>query len=54
MALFSVEAEYMALALATQEVMWILYLLKEMGVTCKTATTVHINNKSEMSIATNQ
>ncbi|CAI5734626.1 unnamed protein product [Peronospora farinosa] len=53
-ALSSAEAEYMALALATQEVMWIRYLLKEMGVTCKTATTVHMDNKSAISIATNQ
>ena len=44
----------MALALATQEVMWIHYLLKEMGVTYKTATTVHMDNKSAISIATNQ
>ena len=50
-ALSSAEAEYMALALATQEVLWIRYLLKEMGVTCKTANTVHMDNKSAISIA---
>ena len=54
MALSSAEAEYMALAIATQEVMWIRYLLKEMGVTCKTATTVHAYNKLAICIATNQ
>ncbi|RMX62724.1 hypothetical protein DD238_007956 [Peronospora effusa] len=43
-ALSSAEAEYMALALATQE----------MGVTCKAANTVHMDNKSAISIATNQ
>ena len=54
MALSSAEAEYMALAIATQEVMWIRYLLKEMGVTCKTATKVHMDNKSVISVAAAQ
>ena len=39
----SAEAEYMALELATQGVIWIRYLLKEMGVTCKTTTIVHMD-----------
>ena len=52
--LSSAEAEYMALALATQEVMWIRYLLKETDLTCKTATAVRMDNKSAVSIATNQ
>ena len=54
MALSSAEAEYMALAIATQEVMWIRYLLKETGVMYKTVTTVHMDNKSAITIATNQ
>ena len=53
-ALSSAGAEYVALALATQEIVWIRYLLMEMGVTCKSATTVHMDNKSAISIATNQ
>ena len=53
-ALSSAEAEYIALALATQEVLWIRYLQMEMDVTCKTETTVHMDNKSAISIATNQ
>ena len=52
--LSSTEAEYMVLAHATPEIIWIRYLLKEMGVTCKAVPTVHMDNKSAVSIATNQ
>ncbi|POM81571.1 Hypothetical protein PHPALM_436 [Phytophthora palmivora] len=53
-ALSSAEAEYMSLALATQEIMWLRYLLKEMGMATDQATTINLDNKSAISIATNQ
>lgn len=52
-ALSSAEAEYMALALTTQEVIWIRFLLGEMGERVDAATTIHLDNKSAISIATN-
>ena len=52
-ALSSAEAEYMAPALATQEVINNRSFLKETGAACKTATTVHMENKSAISIVTN-
>ncbi|GMF31306.1 unnamed protein product [Phytophthora lilii] len=52
-ALSSAEAEYMPLALATQEVVWLRYLLLEMGFTVEKPTTVYLDNKSAISIASN-
>ncbi|KAL8013243.1 putative reverse transcriptase, RNA-dependent DNA polymerase [Plasmopara halstedii] len=53
-ALSSAEAEYMALALATQEVIWLRYLLTEIGYKIGSASTIYLDNKSAISIATNQ
>ncbi|GMF66379.1 unnamed protein product [Phytophthora lilii] len=52
-ALSSAEAEYMSLALATQEVVWLRYLLLEMGFKVQKPTTVYLDNKSAISIASN-
>ncbi|GMF37522.1 unnamed protein product [Phytophthora lilii] len=52
-ALSSAEAEYMALALASQEVIWLRYLLAEMGYKIGNASTIYLDNKSAISIATN-
>ncbi|GMF37515.1 unnamed protein product [Phytophthora fragariaefolia] len=53
-ALSSAEAEYMALALATQEVLWLLYVLDEMGFSAEGPTTLQMDNKSTIGMATNQ
>ncbi|GMF22946.1 unnamed protein product [Phytophthora lilii] len=52
-ALSSAEAEYMSLALATQEVVWLRYLLLEMGFKLEKPTTVYLDNKSAIRIASN-
>ena len=52
-ALSSAEAEYMALALATQEVLWLRYLLTELGLQSSGATKIMMDNKSAISMATN-
>jgi hypothetical protein len=52
-ALSSAEAEFMALALATQEVIWLRYLLEEIGAVSKGPTVIHLDNQSATSIATN-
>ncbi|KAJ0389486.1 hypothetical protein ATCC90586_012101 [Pythium insidiosum] len=44
----------MALSLATQEVVWIRFLLAEMGLQPRGASTILLDNKSAISIATNQ
>ncbi|KAE8976384.1 Copia protein [Phytophthora rubi] len=53
-ALSSAEAEYMALALATQEVLWLRYVLTEMGFSAEGPTTLQKDNKSAIGMATNQ
>ncbi|POM64196.1 Retrotransposon Tca5 Polyprotein [Phytophthora palmivora] len=53
-ALSTAEAEYMALAVVTQEVIWLRQLLGEMGFQQLPATTVFVDNKAAISIATNQ
>lgn len=53
-ALSSAEAEYMALALATQEVVWLRFLLGELGLQPTGASKILMDNKSAISIATNQ
>ncbi|KAE9193583.1 hypothetical protein PF005_g18012 [Phytophthora fragariae] len=52
-ALSSAEAEYMSMALAVQEVVWLRHLLEEMGLKAVGATPVYVDNKSAISIATN-
>ncbi|KAE9090712.1 Copia protein [Phytophthora fragariae] len=53
-ALSSAEAEYMALSLAAQEVLWLRYLLVEMGFKAEGPTTLQLDNKSAIAMATNQ
>ena len=43
----------MALALATQEVLWLRYLLTELGLQSSGATKIMMDNKSAISMATN-
>lgn len=50
-ALSSAEAEYMALALAAQEVQRIRHLLQEMKIGVTTATTIHVDNTSAIAMA---
>lgn len=52
-ALSSAEAEYMSMALAVQEVVWLRQLLEEMGLKSVGATPVFVDNKSAISMATN-
>ncbi|GMG17953.1 unnamed protein product [Phytophthora fragariaefolia] len=52
-ALSSAEAEYMALALSTQEVLWLRYPLVEMGLKAEGPTTLQLANKSAIAMATN-
>ncbi|GMF14669.1 unnamed protein product [Phytophthora lilii] len=52
-ALSSAEAEYVSLALATQEVAWLRFVLLEMGFKVEKPTTVYLDNKSAISIASN-
>ena len=52
-ALSSAEAEYIALALAVQEVVWLRHLLHELHEHQDNATTILVDNKSAISIATN-
>lgn len=52
-ALSSAEAEYMAVAVTVQEVLWARQLLTEMTVKIHSATTVLVDNKAAISMATN-
>ncbi|KAE8886048.1 hypothetical protein PF003_g29739 [Phytophthora fragariae] len=52
-ALSSAEAEYMALAVTVQEVLWVRQLLKEMAIGIGCATDVFIDNKAAISMANN-
>ena len=49
----STEAEYCALADTTQELLWLRWLLKDMGVLHSTATSLHCDNRSAIQIAHN-
>ena len=53
MALSSTEAEYIAAAHATKEVVWLRRLLNELGQTTKAPTHLHIDNQSAIAIARN-
>ncbi|KAH9668854.1 protein kinase domain-containing protein [Citrus sinensis] len=52
-ALSTTEAEYRALANATQEVVWLRRLLRDMGVTFNGATSLYCDNKSAIEITHN-
>jgi len=49
----STEAEYRALADATQELLWLRWLLEDMGVTHSAATNISCDNQSAIQIAHN-
>ena len=49
----STEAEYRALADTTQELIWLRWLLSDMGVSHSGATTLHCDNRSAIQIAHN-
>ena len=42
----STEAEYRALAATTTELIWLRWLLQDLGVDCSTATKLHCDNRS--------
>ncbi|KAI9905230.1 hypothetical protein PsorP6_013904 [Peronosclerospora sorghi] len=52
-ALTSAEAEYMALSLCVQEVLWMRAMLKDMGIEQKTATQIWEDNQGEIALAKN-
>lgn len=49
----STEAEYRALADTTSEILWLRWLLQDMGVTFSSATPVYCDNRSAIQIAHN-
>ena len=52
-ALLSTEAEYIAAAHATKEVIWLRRLLTDLGLDLNSPTTLHIDNQSAIAIAWN-
>ena len=49
----STEAEYRALVATTIELIWLRWLLKDLGIDCSTATKLHCDNRSAIQIAHN-
>ena len=49
----STEAEYRALANTTSELLWLFWLLQDIGVSHSSATPLHCDNRSTMQIAHN-
>ena len=49
----STEAEYRALAATTAELIWLRWLLQDLGVDCSTATKLHCDNRSAIQISHN-
>ena len=49
----STEAEYRALAATTTELIWLHWLLQDLGVDCSTATKLHCDNRSAIQISHN-
>src|SRR3954471_12457617 len=47
------EAEYMAMSIATQEIMWLCTLLSKLGFQQETATPLQTNNQSAIDLANN-
>lgn len=52
-ALSTAESEYMALALTTQEILWLRNLLSEMGLTPRQPIPIYIDKKSAITMASN-
>ena len=50
---FSTEAEYRALAATTAELIWLRWLLQDLGINCSAATQLHCDNQSAIQIAHN-
>uniref|UniRef100_A0A2N9GU88 Reverse transcriptase Ty1/copia-type domain-containing protein n=1 Tax=Fagus sylvatica TaxID=28930 RepID=A0A2N9GU88_FAGSY len=49
----STEAEYRALADTTAELLWLRWLLQDLGIDCSTAVPIHCDNRSAIQIAHN-
>uniref|UniRef100_A0A2N9GCN7 Reverse transcriptase Ty1/copia-type domain-containing protein n=1 Tax=Fagus sylvatica TaxID=28930 RepID=A0A2N9GCN7_FAGSY len=49
----STEAEYRALADTTAELLWLRWLLQDLGIDCSTAVLIHCDNRSAIQIAHN-
>uniref|UniRef100_A0A2N9H472 Integrase catalytic domain-containing protein n=1 Tax=Fagus sylvatica TaxID=28930 RepID=A0A2N9H472_FAGSY len=49
----STEAEYRALADTTAELLWLCWLLQDLGIDCSTAVPIHCDNRSAIQIAHN-
>ena len=49
----SIEAEYRALTATTYELIWLRWLVQDLGVDCSTATKLHCDNRSAIQIAHN-
>ena len=49
----STEEEYRALSATTAELIWLRWLLQDLGVDCSTATKLHCDNRSALQIAHN-
>ena len=49
----STEVEYRALTATTTELIWLRWLLQDLGVDCSTATKLHCDNQSAIQIAHN-
>uniref|UniRef100_A0A2N9HM25 Integrase catalytic domain-containing protein n=1 Tax=Fagus sylvatica TaxID=28930 RepID=A0A2N9HM25_FAGSY len=49
----STEAEYRALADTTAELLWLRWLLQDLGIDCSTAVPIHCDNQSAIQIAHN-
>ena len=49
----STEAEYRALAATTAELIWLRWLLQDLGIDCSAATQLHCDNQRAIQIAHN-
>ena len=49
----SIEAEYVALSMATQEVIWLCRLLVDFGITMDSATTIYEDNQGAIALSRN-
>ena len=49
----SIEDEYRALTATTTELIWLRWLLQDLGVDCSTTTKLHCDNRSAIQIAHN-
>ena len=53
MARFNIEAEYHALADTTSELLWLRWLLQDLGVSTSSATLIYCDNRSAIQIVCN-